>query len=859
MGILIKLYREMTETFIPKRRVLNPDEIIGGCYRVVSLIGSGGMAEVYDVVHLQLGEHFAMKVFTLAEGDVAYLREHFTVEGRLLARLRHRHVVRVIDLGEIEQIGCAYFIMDLITLPMAFAQELQRNPSALLKKRHEANQKRGAVMTLAVLLRSCGHLPYPVVRYLFRDICLGLGYVHSMGVIHRDLKLENVLLDAEGRAVLADFGIAKIINPSLQRAFSDKETLLNTSVGKRVAGSHFYLAPELLAGDAATVKSDIYALGVMLYRLLTGNWYEGGGYFFSKLDALPATWAKPLRRMLAQSPDYRAGAISEIMALLPSQGEFSTVIFTRRRCLALVGGVFLAGAGGGIYRWGKNQPKPVSAPAKPVMEFETDADGTILLSSTLNEKMILRKRGEFSLEIEPDAKGKVEIILERDPPKNLTFLPGAHAQVQLHFEVPTNLSAMKATVSESCQLILTGMIGAHSPSAELAPNSSIIFEGNDKTELTLSALAAPDTAKIIVRGQGATFFPDPSEKLLLGVVYVEDGATLHIQHATYKGSFGVEVFDGSRLTFASRTNREWRRCVRFIRLREGGAMVIAEAKRQMIGGCPWELWDRARIETKSSIVAYGHTISAHSGICTIEDTSEWSPILLGGAAPFTLHTEKGAELMVKISICSYDYYGGAPIQKTGPGRVTFQSKRLQTITTFSIKEGSVCLLSMWVQNTESYFEKPHITRCWHVEKDASILGTGGIEFRRSAEKEQPEHPFLEIQSGGILEGGVEGEGLFSVSHLNLQDGSIIRVVSPKEKSGQGFIEAGLLMQHKPATVWIDLSRWSIPHSSARHIPIITWSEREGEKPVFSILPNLTDKRKEWKLVQTETEVYLQHD
>ncbi len=827
--------------------VLAAGDVLEKCYRVVSFIGSGGMAEVYDVVHLQLGAHFALKVFTLAEGEVEYLREHFYAEGRLLARLRHRHVVRVVHLGEIEESRCVYFIMDLVTLPLMLAREIQRDPSALLKKQKDVADREKTVMTLGDLLRLCGRLPYPVVRHLFRDICQGLAYVHGMGVIHRDLKLENILLDAEGRAVLADFGIAKIINPTLLRAFSTQKTLLNTAQGKTMVGSCFYLAPELTAGDSATVKSDLYALGVLLYRLLTANWYEGGAHCFSKLGELPTAWAKPLRRMLAQNPDYRAASVAEIVALSPSESDLRETVFTRRRCLIALSGAVAAGVGAGVYRGFKPAP---TAPKK--LELLPNENGAFQLSGELNEHIVLHKRGAFSLEIEPDATGKLELTLDREPPKSVTFFDGARAEVRLFFQKPTDLSAMQATVSGDCLLILAGMFGAAAPAARLSHESTLRFEGDAQTRLTLSNIVAPSKANVIVGGKGA-IFSTHNQAEISGVIRVEGGATLHIEHSKYKKPFGVEAFDGATVAFGPRADRWWQDCVRFIHLHKGTAMKIAPAERQMMTWGRWELWDGARIETKSALITYGHAIILHSGTGTLEGER----LLLASRDPLYLQAEKGAELLMKIGILSHEHFEGAPIRKQGPGRVTFQSEDLQSVTYVVVEQGSLCLRSKWVQKTENHFEKPHRPCSWYVKEGAVMLGTGGIEFRRRFSGEQPRHPSLEVEKGAVLEGGIEGEGVFTVSHLTLHDGAIIRLVSPKGKTGQGKIENEVLAQDKqPGTVWIDLSRWAPPHSTANRIQVIAWSKAEGTPHRFAVLPNLNDGRAAWRCGQNETGAYL---
>ena len=210
---------------------LAPGRAIGP-YQVVRNLGGGGMGTVYEVVHGALGTHFALKVFTLEKGDVEFLKNRFLVEGRILARLRHPRLVRVYDLGVDEETGSSYFTMDLVLGPNG-------QPTTLEQVRRE------------------GRVREPDAIRWYADIREALEAVHAAGIVHRDVKLENVLLDADGHVVLSDFGVSRILADALGKELDAVATTSQkTPEDKRVLGTRGYLAPEVREGAQATAAAD---------------------------------------------------------------------------------------------------------------------------------------------------------------------------------------------------------------------------------------------------------------------------------------------------------------------------------------------------------------------------------------------------------------------------------------------------------------------------------------------------------------------------------------------------------------------------------------------------------------------------
>ena len=251
-----------------------------GAYRAIRLLGKGGMGAVYEVEHLELGTRGALKVFAREHGDVASLRRRFRTEGMALARLRHPNLLRVYDLGEDEKKGVLYFAMDLVL------------------------GADGASRTLADV--QPGEADEAQLARWYMQLKSVLDYIHSAGVVHRDVKPGNVLIDAKGNAILGDLGISRFVDGNLRRELDVESTMeAERTAAHKVMGSVMYLAPEVRRGEKATAAADAYALGVTFYRLLTGIWYEPGTVAESLLSEFGHGWKTALSRLLSENPEAR--------------------------------------------------------------------------------------------------------------------------------------------------------------------------------------------------------------------------------------------------------------------------------------------------------------------------------------------------------------------------------------------------------------------------------------------------------------------------------------------------------------------------------------------------------------------------
>lgn len=237
------------------------------------------MSEVYEVENVRLGSRHALKLFTYS-GDVAEVRDRFLAEGRLLAQLSHPRIVRVTDVGVDEASGRPYFVMDLVVRASGEPCTLADVPPGGADERE-------------------------IARW-YEDLREGLTFIHGKGVIHRDLKLQNVLIGPDGHAVITDFGISKIRSGDLGEKVDPVQTIVRMRDGKNpLMGSLGYMAPELEMGQPASEASDWYSLGVLVFKLLTGVWYDAHMAVRETLETYDPVWLQILPKLLHANPQGR--------------------------------------------------------------------------------------------------------------------------------------------------------------------------------------------------------------------------------------------------------------------------------------------------------------------------------------------------------------------------------------------------------------------------------------------------------------------------------------------------------------------------------------------------------------------------
>jgi eukaryotic-like serine/threonine-protein kinase len=206
---------------------LDTETVVDGRYRVLHRVGSGGMAEVYCAQDLQLGRKVALKVLYRRFAEDQEFVERFRREASSAAGLQHQHVVSVYDRGEYD--GTYYIAMEYLD---------GRSLKTIIREEAPLAPERAIDLTIQVLRAA--------------------RFAHRRGIIHRDFKPQNVIVDAEGRAKVTDFGIARA-------GASDM-----TQTGS-IMGTAQYLSPEQAQGEAVSAASDLYSIGIILYEMLTGR------------------------------------------------------------------------------------------------------------------------------------------------------------------------------------------------------------------------------------------------------------------------------------------------------------------------------------------------------------------------------------------------------------------------------------------------------------------------------------------------------------------------------------------------------------------------------------------------------------
>ena len=278
------------------------------------------MGAVYEALHTQLGTRCALKAFTLDHGHVELLKERFLAEGRILARLRHPNLVRVFDLNVDVATQTPYFVMDIVLGESGEPRTLADVEDG------SADEKR-------------------VARW-FGQLAAALDYIHGEGVVHRDVKLSNVLLDAQGNVVLSDFGISRFCSAPLREELNVGSTSVSEEApsGSLFMGTSGYMAPEVRRGEEATAASDAYSLGIVLFRLLTGIWYENRQKIRDLLEPFDGTWREILTKLLAEDPRERPNVLSPLAEQLHRSLErpcVRTRIRTRWMIIGLVAAAVL--------------------------------------------------------------------------------------------------------------------------------------------------------------------------------------------------------------------------------------------------------------------------------------------------------------------------------------------------------------------------------------------------------------------------------------------------------------------------------------------------------------------------------------
>lgn len=270
-----------------------PGTVLDSRYRIIGLLGTGGMGEVYRADDLRLGQPVALKFLPEGLRDEPVRLAQFHNEVRTARQVSHPNVCRVYDIGEVE--GVPYISMEYVDGE-----------------------------NLASSLRRIGRFPEDKAAEIARQLCAGLAAAHQRGVVHRDLKPANVMLDGSGRVRIMDFGLAAAGRIEDVRA-----------------GTPAYMAPEQLLGREVTQRSDIFALGLVVYELFTGrraftassigelvNQHESRSFAppSEVVSAIDAAIDHVIQQCLDPEPDRRPASALAVAAALPGGDPLAAML-----------------------------------------------------------------------------------------------------------------------------------------------------------------------------------------------------------------------------------------------------------------------------------------------------------------------------------------------------------------------------------------------------------------------------------------------------------------------------------------------------------------------------------------------------
>ncbi len=272
---------------------LPPNSLLGKRYEILDLLGEGGMGAVYKARDRELDRIVALKVIRPELAVHPEILARFKQELILARKVTHRNVIRIFDLGDVD--GIKFITMDYV----------------------EGQDLKGLVKTQ-------GKLPIETTVQIIKQVCLALEAAHAEGVVHRDLKPQNIMVDAQGRAYVMDFGIARSVEPGGM-----------TQTGMLV-GTPEYMSPEQVRGEHVEAQSDVFALGLILYELLTGampfKWDTAQASMYKRTREparpvnevdpnVPAFLSEVVRKCLEIDPQRRYQSMREILDALETWSQ----------------------------------------------------------------------------------------------------------------------------------------------------------------------------------------------------------------------------------------------------------------------------------------------------------------------------------------------------------------------------------------------------------------------------------------------------------------------------------------------------------------------------------------------------------
>jgi serine/threonine-protein kinase len=471
--------------------VVDPDTIIDGRYKVISRVGSGGMADVYLAEDQLLGRQVAVKLLHHHFAEDQEFVERFRREASSAAGLSHQNIVGIFDRGEWQD--TYYIAMEYV-----------------------------AGRSLKTIVREQGALDPSLAIDIVVQILRAARFAHRRGVIHRDLKPHNVIIDEEGRARVTDFGIA--------RAGASDMTLTGS-----IMGTAQYLSPEQAQGHIVSGASDLYSIGVILYELLTGVVpFEGDtavAIAFKQVaaqprppsevnPALPPALDAVVLRALAKDPAQRYADADEFIAALQRE---------RQALPASAGAAVLTAGASGEEGWAAATAPPGPGSSSPggagPLDGAPPATGALLLAEDGYDEDSARPQGEgpgirrvllWSLVAALVAGAVVALVLLLSSSTARVTVPDVAGQSEQAASAKLRAAGLSPLPSlASSATVASGLVISQSPSAgtRAAKESRVnIVVSSGPGSAALASVEGLTAAQALSRLRGAGFKPSTREQ-----------------------------------------------------------------------------------------------------------------------------------------------------------------------------------------------------------------------------------------------------------------------------------------------------------------------------------------------------------
>lgn len=357
---------------------LKVGSVLGGRYEILKILGEGGMGAVYKAHDAEVDRIVALKVIRPDLAGSEDILRRFRQELVLTRQITNRNVVRIYDLGVAD--GMRFISMEYIE-----GQEL------------------------ADLIRSRGKLPPKEAAEIMLQVCRGLAAAHSEGVVHRDLKPQNVMIDKQGRAAVMDFGIAHSMEApvaaDVHSGGNDEQSANLTRVGS-LLGTPRYMSPEQARKEAVDRRSDLFTVGLMLYELVMGELPRGPATLLEILRERSATQIRPPAEVDPQVPRALSAIVARCLKLNPAERyqtadqivhDLEIWLGIRKRyqvnwkTISAMAAVILALVGALV--WNRPKPMTVRGPMTVMIADFNNQTGDPLFSSTLESTLKLALEG----------------------------------------------------------------------------------------------------------------------------------------------------------------------------------------------------------------------------------------------------------------------------------------------------------------------------------------------------------------------------------------------------------------------------------------------------------------------------------